>query len=213
MPKNFSPGLYLRNTLIKGLLLLIPAGTTLLICIKLYDWLNALILVHIHKLFALAGIPRFPLLDILSLLFIILFIGLIGGNFLGRATISLINHLITKVPLIRIVYTAIQQILESILLNDKKAFSKVVLIEYPRKGIYSLGFISTETGELISQPIGEKCYTVFIPTSPNPTSGMMIFVPQKEVIILNMSVNDAAKLVMSGGVVGENSTQLANTPS
>lgn len=193
----------LRSYLIKGLLILIPVGTTLLVCIKLYDWLHALVLVHIHSIFHLLGLPTIPFLDLITLLVLLVTIGFVGGNFLGRSLFRLINMGISHLPMVRVVYSAIQQILEAILTNDKKAFRQVVLVEYPRIGMYSMGFISNEPTGSIRNAVGEDCYTVFIPTTPNPTSGMMVFVPKHQVKILDMSINDGAKLVMSGGVVGE----------
>jgi len=122
---------------------------------------------------------------------------------LGKKLITLTNYLINKIPYIRVVYAAIQQILETLFKEKKSAFSKVALVQYPRKGLYSIGFITSETKGSILTAIGEDSWSIFIPTTPNPTSGILIFAPKNEVELLELSVDQAAKLVMSAGVIDE----------
>ncbi|MFC1584951.1 DUF502 domain-containing protein [Fibrobacterota bacterium] len=195
--KNF------RSYLFRGLLILLPAGATFLLCWKLYQLLDKLILVYIHKLFALVRIPSNPLLDLVTLTVFIVLVGFFGGNFLGRKMVVFTNFLVNKIPFIRTVYAAIQQILESILREDKNAFSKVALIEYPRKGLYSLAFITSDTKGTVKNSLKEDLWSVFLPTTPNPTSGFLLFVPKKDTLIMDMSVDQAAKLIMSAGVIDE----------
>ena len=111
--------------------------------------------------------------------------------------------LFIKIPLIKQVYTTISQIIEVAVSDREKSYQKVVMVEYPRKGIYSIGFLTSEDNFLIGSAIGreEKVYNVFIPTSPNPTSGMFIVVPESEVKILDIKIDDAIKLIISGGVI------------
>lgn len=113
------------------------------------------------------------------------------------------KELFIKIPLIKQVYTTISQIIEVAVSDREKSYQKVVMVEYPRKGIYSIGFLTSEDNFLIGSAIGreEKVYNVFIPTSPNPTSGMFIVVPESEVKILNIKIDDAIKLIISGGVI------------
>lgn len=113
------------------------------------------------------------------------------------------KELFIKIPLIKQVYTTISQIIEVAVSDKEKSYQKVVMVEYPRKGIYSIGFLTSEDNFLISDAIGreEKVYNVFIPTSPNPTSGMFIVVPESEVKILDIKIDDAIKLIISGGVI------------
>lgn len=113
------------------------------------------------------------------------------------------KELFIKIPLIKQVYTTISQIIDVTISDREKSYQKVVMVEYPRKGIYSIGFLTSEDNFLISEAIGknEKLYNVFIPTSPNPTSGMFIVVPECEVKILDIKIDDAVKLIISGGVI------------
>lgn len=113
------------------------------------------------------------------------------------------KELFIKIPLIKQVYTTISQIIEVAVSDREKSYQKVVMVEYPRKGIYSIGFLTSEDNFLIGSTIGreEKVYNVFIPTSPNPTSGMFIVVPESEVKILDIKIDDAIKLIISGGVI------------
>lgn len=113
------------------------------------------------------------------------------------------KELFIKIPLIKQVYTTISQIIEVAVSDREKSYQKVVMVEYPRKGIYSIGFLTSEDNFLIGSAIGreEKLYNVFIPTSPNPTSGMFIVVPESEVKILDIKIDDAIKLIISGGVI------------
>lgn len=113
------------------------------------------------------------------------------------------KELFIKIPLIKQVYTTISQIIDVAVSDREKSYQKVVMVEYPRKGIYSIGFLTSEDNFLIGSAIGreEKVYNVFIPTSPNPTSGMFIVVPESEVKILDIKIDDAIKLIISGGVI------------
>lgn len=114
-----------------------------------------------------------------------------------------IKEVVIKIPLIKQVYTTISQIIDVTMSDREKAYQKVVMVEYPRKGIYSIGFLTSEDNFIVSETIknGEKLYNVFIPTSPNPTSGMFIVVPEKDVKILDIKIDDAVKLIISGGVI------------
>lgn len=113
------------------------------------------------------------------------------------------KELFIKIPLIKQVYTTISQIIDLTMSDREKSYQKVVMVEYPRKGIYSIGFLTSEDNFLISEVIGDgkKMCNVFIPTSPNPTSGMFIIVPEDEVKILDVKIDDAVKLIISGGVI------------
>lgn len=113
------------------------------------------------------------------------------------------KELVIKIPLIKQVYTTISQIISIAMSDREKSYQKVVMVEYPRKGIYSVGFLTSENNFLASEVVknGKKMYNVFIPTSPNPTSGMFIIVPEEEVKVLDIKIDDAIKLIISGGVI------------
>lgn len=117
--------------------------------------------------------------------------------------IKSLKEVFIKIPLIKQVYTTISQIIDITMSDREKSYEKVVMVEYPRKGIYSIGFLTSEDNFIISEAVGgqEKLFNIFIPTSPNPTSGMFIVVPEKDVKVLDIKIDDAVKLIISGGVI------------
>lgn len=117
--------------------------------------------------------------------------------------IESLREVFIKIPLIKQVYTTISQIIDITMSDREKSYEKVVMVEYPRKGIYSIGFLTSEDNFIVSEAVGgeEKLFNIFIPTSPNPTSGMFIVVPEKDVRVLDVKIDDAVKLIISGGVI------------
>jgi len=129
-------------------------------------------------------------------------VGALTKGLFGRQLLRFGESLVDRMPVVRSVYNALKQISETVLSKSKSSFQKACIIEYPRKGIWAIAFVSTETGGEITPKIGEvDMLSVFLPTTPNPTSGFLLFVPLRDVIFLDMSVEDAAKLVISAGLV------------
>src|SRR5690606_21847740 len=130
-------------------------------------------------------------------------LGALTANLFGRTVVAAGEHLLDRMPIVRNVYKALKQIFETVLSQTNTSFRQVGLIEYPRKGLYALVFISTETGGEVDATAapGETKLSVFLPTTPNPTSGFLLFVPRKDVTILKMTVEEGAKLVISAGLV------------
>ena len=128
-------------------------------------------------------------------------IGAIAAGFLGRCLIGLGERILNRMPVVRSIYGASKQILETVLSTQSDAFREVVLVEYPRKGLWVLGFVTGATKGEVKDMISEQTVNVFIPTTPNPTSGFLLFCPNKDITYLDMSVEDAVKLVVSGGIV------------
>lgn len=136
-----------------------------------------------------------------SLLVIIIFmIGLIAKNIFGKKIINAFERLLSKIPLIRGVYSATRQIIDTFQ-NSGSNFKKVVLVEYPKQGVYSVGFVTKETTNFLNSKIGEKCSNVFIPTTPNPTSGFILVIPNKELKELDMTVEEGVKFIVSVGLL------------
>lgn len=135
----------------------------------------------------------------------LLFTGAVGAltkGLFGRQLIKFGEDLVERMPVVRSIYNALKQIAETVLSQSSSSFQHACLIEYPRKGIWAIAFVSTETkGEVDARTGEEAVLSVFLPTTPNPTSGFLLFLPKKEVILLDMSVEEAAKLVISAGLV------------
>ena len=131
----------------------------------------------------------------------LILIGMFAAGFLGKFFLSLGEWIVYKMPLISSVYSLLKQVFQTFLSNKNNAFSKVVLLEYPRKGIWILGFVSSETQGEVKDKLGREMLNIFIPTTPNPTSGFLIFVPKEDTVSLDMSVEEGIKFVISGGLV------------
>jgi uncharacterized membrane protein len=131
------------------------------------------------------------------------FIGWIAKGLLGRTFIRSAENLVNRMPVVRSVYSGVKQIAETVFAQADRSFEKACLIEYPRRGIWAIGFISTAAKGEVSKRAGsgQKMQSIFVPTTPNPTSGFLLFFPAEDVIELDMSVEDAAKLVISAGLV------------
>lgn len=142
------------------------------------------------------------LISVVGIFFIITLVGLTLKHVIGKRIASFFERLFIKVPIIKQVYTTVSQITGLVSSDNAKSYQKVVLIEYPKKGIYSLGFLTSNGNRYFEEVMGkEKVLNVFIPTSPNPTSGMFIMMEEKDVKVLNIKVEEAVKLIISGGAI------------
>lgn len=146
-------------------------------------------------------IGKIPGVGLLIGVIVITVIGAIAAGFLGRWLIGLGERILNRMPVVRSIYGASKQILETVLSTQSDAFREVVLVEYPRKGLWVLGFVTGATKGEVKDMMSEQTVNVFIPTTPNPTSGFLLFCPNKDITYLDMSVEDAVKLVVSGGIV------------
>ena len=129
------------------------------------------------------------------------FVGLLATGLFGRTLIRIWENLLNRMPVIRSVYSAIKQILETVMATQSDAFRQAVLVQYPRKDIWAIGFVTGSTKGEVGKRVDKKMVNVFMPTTPNPTSGFLLFFPEEDLIFLNMTVEDALKLVVSGGMV------------
>lgn len=142
-----------------------------------------------------------PGLGLLVLLIMLTLIGSMTAGLLGRYLVRTGEGLLNRMPVIRSVYNATKQIFETVLAQQSQAFREAVLVEYPRRGIWAIGFITGTTKEEVQNLTAEETVNIFLPTTPNPTSGFLLFVPRKDVVHLDMAVEDAIKMVISGGIV------------
>jgi uncharacterized membrane protein len=200
----------LRKYLITGLLVWVPLGITILVIKLLVDLLDKTLLLLPHALRpeTLIGFDIPGLGIILSILFVFSS-GFIITNFAGKRLVSWGEDLLNRIPLVRSIYSALKQVTETVLTSDKNSFRQVVLIEYPRKGIWTIGFQTSDSPDEFNQLVGSQLLTIFVPTTPNPTSGYILMMPKEDIKKLDMDVEDALKMVMSLGVVTPKSVHSA----
>jgi len=200
-PKKKSIALILRNYFITGVVVLIPIGFTLYLSKILIGLSSKLLPENINPNsylpFAIPGIEI-----IISLIFITV-VGGLSLSFLGKKILRLIDDLFKRIPLLRTIYSAISQMTETFSKkdNDKKS---VVLVEYPRKGVWAVGFATRENTTEMAKKTNQKLINVFVPTTPNPTSGFLLMFPSDEVIYLNMTFEEASKFIVSAGTSSGN---------
>jgi uncharacterized membrane protein len=141
-------------------------------------------------------------------------VGWIAKGLIGRSLILWAESLVLSIPLIRSLYSGLKQIVETVLAQGQQNFDKACLVEYPRRGMWAIAFISTHAkGEIARWHGPEEMVSIFLPTTPNPTSGFLLFVPKKDVIVLEMGVEDAAKLIISAGLVYPNEDDPSKPPT
>jgi len=193
---------HLRRYLVAGMLIWLPVGVTILVFKVLLDLMDQLLfLVPVaYRPEALLGF-RIPGLGAI-LAFLVLFVtGVLAANLLGRQLVGWYEAVLDRIPLVRTVYGGVKTFMSVVLTGAGSAFKKVWLIEYPRKGVFRIALQTSEAVPEIRAVTGSDVITLFVPTTPNVTSGFTVFVPRSEAIELTMSVEDALKLVLSLGVV------------
>ncbi|MFO7820037.1 MAG: DUF502 domain-containing protein [Halanaerobacter sp.] len=188
----------IRNYFIAGLVSLIPLWATISIIVAVVNLVEK----RFGSLVELAvGYDTHGLLSLGLTLIIILGVGIIARNVIGRKLIKVGENFLDKIPIVRKIYFTVQQLVSGLFLKNKTAFEDVVLIEFPKDGLYQIGFLTNEqTGE-ISNKTEQILVNVFVPTTPNPTSGRLALVPQEEIIDLDMTVEEGLKYVVSAGTV------------
>ena len=186
----------LRNNFIAGVVVFIPIGITLYLTLFIIRISSKVIPKEINPNNYLP--IDIPGVEILIALIFITLIGWLSLSFLGRKFFELFNNILKKIPILRTIYSAIGQMTESFTKTDNKQKS-VVLLEYPRKGVWAVGFATKENEGLIKEKIKEDLINVFVPTTPNPTSGFLLLVPKKDLIFLDISFEQASKFIVSAG--------------
>lgn len=192
----------MKRYLIAGLLVWVPLGVTFMV-IKLLAGIMDRTLVLLPEAYRpdqLLGI-HIPGLGVVLVTIVVLITGMVVANLFGRKLVSLWESLLAQIPLVRSIYTGVKQILETVFSSNDQSFRKVLLVEYPRAGLWTLAFQSSTTVGEAQVKTGHDVVNVFIPTTPNPTSGFFIMVPREDVIELEMSVDDGLKMIISAGVV------------
>jgi uncharacterized membrane protein len=147
-----------------------------------------------------------PGLGLVVLVVLIVGVGAIASNFFGKRLIAGGERVVNRIPIIRWIYRTTKQMFATILKERSTSFRRVVLVEYPHKGTWSLAFVTSETGGRLAGDLGRKVVTVFLPTTPNPTSGFFLIVPEEDVVSLDMPIEEGLKLVVSAGVLSRDNT-------
>jgi uncharacterized membrane protein len=195
----------LRASFLTGLVVVMPIGLTLWLIWSVTGWIDGFVLPFIPARWRpeqYIGINLRGVGVIIFLVFTII-VGWMAKGFFGRSLLQWGEDLVDRMPVVRSIYAGIKQIAETVFAQTGASFDKACIFEYPRPGIWAIGFVSTQArGEIAEKiPHGETILSVFLPTTPNPTSGYLLYVPEKDVTYLDMGVEDAAKLIISAGLV------------
>ncbi len=189
---------WLRNNFTRGLVIIIPVAITIWLLNEVFVALDRIV----SPIFVRYGI-NVPGLGLATMLLLILVVGILSRNLIGKLVLSALDSLMRRLPIVKTIYTAVKDVLAAFSVSHGgKSFKQVVLIEYPRKGIYSIGFVTNEISLARSRrKSGNKLISVYLALPPNPTSGVMVMVPEKDVRVLKISVEEGLKFALSAGIV------------
>jgi uncharacterized membrane protein len=195
----------LRNAFLTGLVIVAPAALTIWLIVAVVEFIDSKVVPLIPR----SVLPdvlldiSFPGMGVIVFIAFTLSVGWMAKGLIGRRLIEWSEVIVARMPVVRSVYNGLKQIAETVLAQSSTSFNRACLVQYPRPGLWAIAFISTDASGEIAAQLGEetKHISVFLPTTPNPTSGFLLFVPEADVIILDMSVEEAAKLVISAGLV------------
>ena len=195
-------GAKLRAYLFTGILVTAPVAITFYMAYKFIFWVDRLVNQVLPPQYKFDNIlpVTIPGLGLVVALVVLTVVGMFAAGFMGRFFLKLGEWIVYKMPLISTVYSLLKQVFETFFSPKTQAFKKVVMLEYPRKGIWILGFVSADPKGEVKDAFEEEMLTVFIPTTPNPTSGFLIFVPKKDTIEMDMTVEEGLKYIVTGGL-------------
>ncbi len=193
----------LRNYFVAGLLVTGPAGITVWLVWNLIEAIDQRVVPLIPAAYNPETYLPFsiPGIGVLVAVAFLILVGAIAAGVLGRVVVGFGESLLRRMPVVRSVYGALKQIFETVMRESSSAFREVVLFEYPRRGSWAIGFITGRTEGEIQNITEDDVLNVFLPTTPNPTSGYLLFIPRKELVMLEMTVEEGIKMVVSGGIV------------
>ena len=199
------PGLWtkLRAYFLTGIVVAAPIGITVLLVWQFIDFLDNQVASLLPDRYNPENYLPFsiPGLGLLIMLAFLTFVGMLAAGLAGRTLVRMGERLLSRMPVVRSVYGTLKQIFETVLAQSSRSFREVVLIEYPRRGIGAIGFVTGPTRGEVQECSDDELVNVFLPTTPNPTSGFLLFVPKKDLIHLDMTIEEGIKMVISGGIV------------
>jgi uncharacterized membrane protein len=193
----------LRNYFLTGIVITAPISLTVYLTWLFIDWVDRQVTPLLPakynpETYLPFGIPG---LGLVIMVVFLIFVGFITANLFGRTLINLGERLVNRMPVVRTVYNAFKQILETVLQSSSQSFRQVVMLEYPRRGVWALAFVTADAMGEIARKADDELVNIFLPTTPNPTSGFLLMVPKRDLIYLDMSVEEAAKFIISAGVI------------
>lgn len=189
----------LRNSFFAGLLVVVPVAASVLILLAIFTWVTDFMLPEfLHKQMLT---PLYRIIALVLFVVFTIFVGRVTRLVMGKRIVSAAESLITHVPLLNKTYGFMKEISQTLLSGKKTMFQRVVLVEFPRPGMYTIGFVTSETGGEVQEKMRETLVNVFVPATPNPTSGILLFIPRAELIELHMSVAEGMKMIISCGSV------------
>ena len=193
----------IRSWFLTGILVMTPLILTIYVAWAFITFVDNLVVPIVPYDYRPSNYLPFsiPGLGLIIVFIFTTFVGLLATGLFGRTLIRVWENVLNRMPVVRSVYSAIKQILETVMATQSDAFRQAVLVQYPRKDIWAIGFVTGSTKGEVGKRVDKKMVNVFMPTTPNPTSGFLLFFPEEDLIFLNMSVEDALKLVVSGGMV------------
>ncbi|EPX80341.1 DUF502 domain-containing protein [Litoreibacter arenae] len=207
----------MRSNFLAGLVVIAPIGLTMWLIWSIVGWIDSWVLPFVPYHYRPEQYIGINLRGV-GVLFFLLFtmmVGWMGKGLLGRSLLRFGENLVDRMPVVRSIYNGLKQIAETVFSQRETSFEKACLVEYPRRGIWAIAFISTSAKGEVARgiPTDGGLMSVFLPTTPNPTSGFLLFVPKSDIIELDMSVEDAAKLVISAGLVYPNKADPSKPPA
>ena len=193
----------LRNYLLAGVIVTAPVSITLYVSWLFIDFVDRQVTPFIPEKYNPETYLQFglPGLGLVVMVVVLTMIGAITAGFIGRFFVRTGEQLLSRMPVVRTIYSALKQVFETVFAEKSTAFREVVLIEYPRRGIWAIGFATGSTKGEVQNLVEDEVVNVFLPTTPNPTSGFLLFLPRQDVVFLSMSVEEGVKMVISAGVV------------
>lgn len=193
-----------KNYLLTGVIVTAPVAITVYMSYHLVVWINSVTSHLIPQQWKIGNFVPYavPGLGLVLLIAALMLVGMLTTGYVGKFFVKLWERIIRKMPVVSSFYSLMKQIFETFLSQKSRSFSEVVLVQYPRKDLWTIAFVSKdETGGEVADKVGQKMLSIYVPTTPNPTSGFLIFVPENDVIKLDMSVEDGIKYVLSCGIV------------
>lgn len=203
----------IRRNFIAGFVVIVPLGLTFYVVAAIVHWADRFLELVPQRFLPETYLGfRIPGLGVILTLLFIQVVGFLSANLLGHSVVRTYERVLDRIPVVRTLYQAVKQFLEQLIDARSDRFHRVVLVEYPRKGIYSIGFVTGVSRGEVQNRTPQKVLNVFVPTTPNPTSGYYLLVPEGDAVPLQISVEQAFKLIMSAGMVGWEPTETKARP-